>query len=63
MIELIYGAIAENPQRVGRTLNAPLQGLQSARRGDFRVIHRIDSAAARVTVIAIGHRSDIYRRR
>jgi mRNA interferase RelE/StbE len=40
-----------------------LSGLHSARRGDFRVIHRVDDAARQVTVLAIEHRSDIYRPR
>ena len=33
-----------------------LEGLPSARRGDFRVVYRIDEAERRVEVVAIGHR-------
>jgi mRNA interferase RelE/StbE len=40
-----------------------LDGLHSARRGDYRVIHRIDDQHRRVDVMAIEHRSDIYRPR
>jgi len=36
-------------------------GLHSARRGDYRVIYRIDDHRRRVEVVAIEHRSDIYR--
>ena len=40
-----------------------LAGLRSARRGDYRVIYRIDDQRHLVTVLAIEHRSDIYRPR
>jgi mRNA-degrading endonuclease RelE of RelBE toxin-antitoxin system len=63
VVEFIYGGLADNPQRVGRELHLELTGLHSARRGDFRVIYRIDDARDRVVVIAIDHRADIYRRR
>ena len=63
VIEFIYGPLAENPQRVGKALRLDLAGLHSARRGDFRVIYRIDSGADRVDIVAIEHRSDAYRQR
>ena len=63
VIEFVYGPLAENPQRVGKALRLDLAGLHSARRGDFRVIYRIDSDADRVDIVAIEHRSDAHRRR
>lgn len=63
VIEFSYGALAENPQRVGKSLKFDLAGLQSARRGDFRVIYRINEADRRIDVVAIEHRSDVYRPR
>lgn len=57
-IEFIYGPLASNPQRVGTALRFDLEGLHSARRGDYRIIYRIDE---RVTIIAIEHRADVYR--
>jgi mRNA-degrading endonuclease RelE of RelBE toxin-antitoxin system len=62
-IEFVYGALAENPRRVGGELRLELTGKRSARRGDFRVIYEIDEEALVVTIIAIDHRSDVYRRR
>jgi mRNA interferase RelE/StbE len=62
-VEFVYGGLAENPRRVGRALRFDLDGMHSARRGDFRVIHQIDDASLVVTVVAIDHRSDIYRPR
>ncbi len=63
VVEFIYGGLADNPLRVGRELHLELTGLHAARRGDFRVIYRMDDPRHRVVVIAIDHRADIYRRR
>lgn len=57
-VEFIYGPLAENPQRVGKALRSELDGLHSARRGDYRVIYRISDV---VTIAAIEHRADVYR--
>jgi mRNA interferase RelE/StbE len=62
VVEFLYGSLAENPHRVGKPLKLGLEGMRSARRGDYRVIYRIDDDQRLVTVIAIEHRSDIYRR-
>jgi mRNA interferase RelE/StbE len=61
-IEFIYGPLAANPGRVGRPLRFELEGRHSAHRGDYRVVHRIDERRRRVEVLAIDHRSDVYRR-
>lgn len=58
VVEFVYRALAENPRRVGKPLRFELEGLHSARRGDFRIIYRIGE---QVTVIAIEHRADVYR--
>jgi mRNA interferase RelE/StbE len=62
-IEFIYGSLAENPQRIGKPLRFELEGLHSARRGDYRVVYEIDPAAELITIIAIQHRADVYRPR
>ncbi len=41
-IEHIHGPPASNPQDVGKAVRFDLEGLNSARRGDYRVIYRID---------------------
>jgi len=63
VVEFLYGSLAASPHRVGKPLKLSLEGLHSARRGDYRVIYRIDDQQRLVTVIAIEHRSDIYRPR
>ena len=63
VVEFLYGSLASNPYRAGKPLELGLEGLHSARRGDYRVIYRIDDHQRRVTVVAIEHRSDVYRPR
>jgi mRNA interferase RelE/StbE len=63
VVEFLYGSLAASPYRVGRPLKLGLEGLHSARRGDYRVIYRIDDQRRLVAVLAIEHRSDIYRPR
>jgi mRNA interferase RelE/StbE len=58
-----FQAIVADPHRVGKPLRLELEGLWSARRGPYRVIYRIDDEAWVVTVVAVGHRADVYRRR
>lgn len=62
-VEFVYGSLAANPHRAGKPLRLGLAGLHSARRGDYRVIYRIDGHAHRIDVVAIEHRADVYRPR
>lgn len=59
--EFIVRALLDSPPRVGKRLQAPLDDRHSARRGTYRVIHRIDDAEQTVTVLDIAHRRDAYR--
>ncbi|MGH3303215.1 MAG: type II toxin-antitoxin system RelE family toxin [Streptosporangiaceae bacterium] len=38
-VEFIYGSLAASPRRVGKLHRLGLEGLHSARRGDYRVIY------------------------
>ena len=58
-----FQAIAADPRRVGKPLRFELEGLWSARRGPYRVIYRLDEGERVVSVVAVGHRADVYRRR
>jgi mRNA interferase RelE/StbE len=55
--------IAANPKRVGTPLRFEHEGSWSARRGPYRIIYSIDEASRTITVLAIGHRADVYRKR
>ena len=63
VIEAILGSIAENPHRAGKPLRGELEGLYSARRGEFRVIYEIDEDSQVVLVHRAYHRSRAYRTR
>ncbi|GGP79093.1 type II toxin-antitoxin system RelE family toxin [Streptosporangium pseudovulgare] len=59
--ELITGAIADEPWRVGKPLQEPYEGPHVARRGTYRVVYLIDEDKRTVTIQAIKHRRDAYR--
>lgn len=61
--EFIVGPLLDNPHRVGKRLQAPMDGRHAARRGTYRVIYRIDDEAHTVSVIDVVHRRDAYRSR
>ncbi len=63
VIELVFGAMAQEPHRVGKPLHFELEGSRSARRGTFRVIYAIDDDARRLRIERVAHRSDAYRPR
>jgi mRNA interferase RelE/StbE len=58
--EFVSGPLLDNPHRVGKPLRLELKGYYSARRGQYRVIYRIDDREVIVDVIKISHRSDAY---
>lgn len=62
-LETIFAAIAENPQRLGKPLVSELEGLRSARRGDYRVIYEIFEEDETVLIHRVQHRRDVYRPR
>lgn len=62
VVELLP-AIAENPKRLGKPLRFELAGRWAARRGPYRVIYTLEQESRTVTVLAVAHRADAYRRR
>lgn len=62
-LESMLGPIAENRQRLGKPLVGELEGLRSARRGDYRIIYEILEEDAVVLVHRVQHRRDVYRQR
>lgn len=61
VVEFAYGALADNPDRVGHRLRFELEGRLSANRGDYRLVYQIDDASRVVTILAVDRRSRIYR--
>lgn len=62
-VALIYGALADKPRPVGKPLVGELEGLWSARRGDYRIVYEIDDDEQVLLIHRIQHRADAYRRR
>lgn len=54
-METVEGSIAVNPYRAGKPLDDPFVGYHSARRGTYRIIHRIDEAKHLVEIHSIRH--------
>ena len=62
-LSAIFGPIADNPQRLGKPLISELDGLRSARRGDYRIIYEILHDEQTVLIHRVQHRRDVYRPR
>jgi len=60
-IEFITGPLLLRPRQIGRGLKGDLKGVWSARRGTYRVLHRIDDEHLCVVILRIHYRKDIYR--
>ena len=57
----IFGPMAENPHRVGKPLMDELEGLRSARRGDYRIVYEILEDEMAVVIHRVQHRRHVYR--
>jgi len=60
-LEFIFGALADEPRRVGAPLREPFKGEWRARRGEYRVRYRIDDDERTVYILDVDHRRDAYR--
>ena len=63
LFEHLTGPLAENPHRLGKRLDSPLDNLWSTRRGEYRAIYAIDEADNNINILAVAHRRDAYRTR
>jgi mRNA interferase RelE/StbE len=63
IVAFITGPLAGNPQRLSKPLRGEMDGYRTARRGDYRVVFRIDDDEHTVVIVGIRHRAHIYRPR
>ena len=63
VFNFLRGDLLDRPGHVGKPLGQELSGMWSARRGQYRVLYRVDDEKRTVTVVDIDHRRTIYRRR
>jgi mRNA interferase RelE/StbE len=59
--EFIHGPLRGDPWRVSKPLHDELEGFRGARRGEYRVIFKIDDSERVIRVARVDHRADIYR--
>jgi mRNA-degrading endonuclease RelE of RelBE toxin-antitoxin system len=60
VLAFITGPLLANPHRVGKALGGKLAGKYAARRGEYRVLYRVEEATATVRVVRIDHRRAAY---
>lgn len=61
LYEHLTGAVAGNPYRLGKPLDAPFDEVWTTRRGDYRALYTVDEDRYVITVLAVAHRRDAYR--
>ncbi len=61
VVEFVTVTLVTNPLRLTKPLVGELEGLRSARRGDYRILVRVDEDAHVVLVVRVAHRSEAYR--
>jgi mRNA interferase RelE/StbE len=61
VVEFITAVLLENPERLSKPLTALLDGLRSARRGDYRVLFELHESDRVVLVVRVAHRAHAYR--
>lgn len=61
VVEFVTAVLPGNPLRLSMHLAGDLDGLRTARRGDYRILLRVDEQARTVIVVKVAHRADVYR--
>jgi mRNA-degrading endonuclease RelE of RelBE toxin-antitoxin system len=61
VLEFMSGALSERPTLVGKPLRLDRAGEFTARRGTWRSIYELDHEHHVIRVLAVGHRSNVYR--
>ena len=61
IVEFATAVLPQNPARMTKPLSGDLEGYRSARRGDYRVIVRLDHQAHTLILHRTAHRAHAYR--
>ena len=61
IFEFINGPLSQDHWKVSKPLHDELEGFRGTRRGEYRVIFRVDEEERVIRVVRVDHRSDIYR--
>ncbi|NEM90742.1 type II toxin-antitoxin system RelE/ParE family toxin [Galbitalea soli] len=60
VVEFVTATLPTNPAPMSKPLRGELDGLWTARRGDYRVLFSLDKATNTLFVMRIAHRADVY---
>jgi mRNA interferase RelE/StbE len=63
IVEFVTGVLPSNPVRMTKPLVGELEEYRAARRGDYRVIVRLDDARRVILLHRVAHRAHVYRPR
>lgn len=63
VVEFMTGPLLEEPRRVGKPLTRELSGFLAARRGQYRIVYRMNEVDRVVEIVRVDHRSRVYRTR
>lgn len=61
VVGFVTVTLPENPLWLTKPLGGEFEGLRSARRGDYRVLVRVDEVTRVVLVVRVAHRAQVYR--
>lgn len=61
IVEFMTTVLLENPTQTSKPLTGELEGLRSARRGDYRVLLWIEEDTQPVVIVRVAHRAHAYR--
>ncbi|MFT4398476.1 type II toxin-antitoxin system RelE family toxin [Gordonia lacunae] len=61
VIGFISGPLAGHPHRLSKPLRDDLEGLHCARRGDYRILLRVDEPNHTIVIVRIDHRAHACR--
>lgn len=63
IVEFVTVTLVKNPQQLSKPLRGDLEKYRSARRGDYRILLRLDEEERIVLVVRVDHRAHAYRPR
>jgi mRNA interferase RelE/StbE len=61
VVEFATITLPSNPERMSKPLSNELEGLRSARRGDYRIVFSLNELTSVLLIVRIAHRANVYR--
>lgn len=61
LVEYVTAVLPQDPVRMSKPLRGDLEGLRSARRGDYRILLELEHDRRTIHLIRADHRAHIYR--